>query len=66
MINIIIIKFDFINNSFLLLGGVMLVESIDVFFLQIEDCKFFENSVRNEGLVIYVIVVIFDLGLVVI
>lgn len=66
MINIIIIKFDFINNSFLLLGGVMLVESIDVFFLQIEDCKFVENSVRNEGLVIYVIVVIFDLGLVVI
>lgn len=44
----------------------MLVESIDVFFLYIEDCKFVENSVRNEGLVIYVIVVIFDLGLVVI
>lgn len=62
MINITITKSDFINNSSPLLGGAMLVESIDAFFLQIEDCKFFENSARNEGSAIYVIAVTLDSG----
>ena len=62
MINITITKSDFTNNSSPLLGGAMLVESIDAFFLHIEDCKFVDNSARNEGSAIYVIAVTLHLG----
>ena len=56
IINISITKSDFINNSSPLEGGAILVESIDQFFLQIEDdCKFVENSATNQGSAIYVI-----------
>ena len=62
MINITITKSDFINNSSPLQGGAMLVESIDAFFLHIEDCKFLENSARNEGSAIYVIALTLKTG----
>ena len=62
MVNITITKSDFINNSSPLQGGAMLVESIDAFFLHIEDCKFVENSARNEGSAIYVIAVTLETG----
>ena len=62
MVNITITKSAFINNSSPLQGGAMLVESIDAFFLHIEDCNFVENSARNEGSAIYVIAVTLETG----
>ena len=62
MVNISITKSDFINNTASLQGGAMLFESIDEFFLQIEDCKFVENSARNEGSAIYVLAVTLEAG----
>lgn len=55
VVNISIAKSNFINNSSPLEGGAVLVESSDEFILQIEDCKFVENSAKNEGSAIYVI-----------
>jgi len=62
MVNISVTKSDFINNSASLEGGAMLVESLDEFFLQIEDCKFLENSARDEGSAIYVIAITLEAG----
>ncbi|KAL9972718.1 hypothetical protein ACROYT_G019080 [Oculina patagonica] len=61
-VNISITKSDFINNSSPLQGGAMLVESIDEFYVKIEDCEFVENSARNEGSAIYVNTVTFKTG----
>ena len=61
-VNISISKSDFINNSSPLQGGAMFIESIGEFFVQIEHCKFVENSARNEGSAIYVIAVTLKAG----
>lgn len=58
VVNISIAKSNFINNSSPLEGGAVLVESSGEFILQFEDCKFVENSAKNEGSAIYVIAII--------
>ncbi|XP_078371368.1 uncharacterized protein LOC144655023 [Oculina patagonica] len=52
-VNISMVQSDFINNSSPFLGGALHVESIFAIFLQIEDCKFVENSAKKEGSAIY-------------
>ena len=62
LVNISIVKSNFINNSSPLNGGAMLVESSGEFRLHIEDTKFVENSAKNEGSAIYIIAVTLTKG----
>ncbi|XP_022806639.1 uncharacterized protein LOC111343718 [Stylophora pistillata] len=62
LVDISVVNCDFINNSSPLSGGAMLVESSREFRLQIKDCKFVQNSARNEGSAIYILAVDFKVA----